>query len=192
MHNTLSSLTCLSFYFGLLHSFAKSLLYIGHCLYLLIISDSYFPFLHIGQTRSHLTLHLIRLSAIYTSSYTLYYLTLLSNTCVVFLETWCNPMSSYRPSAPMQMHCRSCYRIFNSYFHYLHHMSLCTSISTPCASCLLCYTTHCSLHIYMIISAFILLHFSFPPSIFQLSSHRWIRHVLLFYPRFSIYLHCLF
>jgi len=43
-------------------------LYIGHHLYLLIISDSYFPFLHIGQIRSPLTLHLIRLSAIYTSS----------------------------------------------------------------------------------------------------------------------------
>jgi len=152
MHNTLSSLTCFSFYFGLLHSFAKSLLYIGHRLYLLIISNSSFPFLHIGQTRSPLTLHLIRLSAIYTSSYTLYYLTLLSDACVMFLDSsFMMQPSEFLPmlSVPMQMCRRRCYIIFTSYFHYLHYMSLCHSVSNPGASCLLFYTTHCSLqHIH--------------------------------------------
>ena len=173
MHNTLSLLTCLSFNFGLPHSFAKSLLYIGHRLYLRTISDSFFLFLHIGQTRSHLTLHLIRLSAIYTSSYTLYYLTLLNNTCVMFLDTWCNPVSSYRRSQRL----RKC--VAAVAIEFLIHIFI-IYITCPCVLLpplhvpFVCYVTlriiHCNL--YMIISAFTLLHFSFPPFIFQLPFHR--------------------
>ena len=118
----------------------------------LVPSDHLRFVLHIGQTRSPLTLHLIRLSAIYTSSYTLYYLTLLSNACVMFLDSsFMMQSSEFLPmlSVPMQMCRRRCYIIFTSYFHYLHYMSLCHSVSNPGASCLLFYTTHCSLqHIH--------------------------------------------
>ena len=173
MHNTLLLLTCLFFYFGLLHSFAKFQLYIGHHLYHRTISDFSFPSPHIGRTRSLLTLHWIRLSAIYTSSYTRYYLTLLSNTCVMFIETWCDPVSSYRRSQRL----RKC--VVAVAIEFLVHIFI-IFITCPCVLLpprhvpSVCYVTLRIIHynLYMIISAFTLLHFSFPPFIFQLPSHR--------------------